>query len=341
MPDITEQQVYEALGLPGQDAGQGAQEQPSAETAAQTSPQANTGEGEKAQEVAAPAQENAESVTSGAGTEPTADAEEPEDGQKNADADADDDKSPLTPEQRRANAARRRQQEQQAAIDQAVSAALQAEREKNAADMKDFFTAAGIKNTFTGQIIGSMEEFKEWKAKFDGEQLQKELKAGRLTPELLERAISAHPTVRQAAAVAQASEAAKQQAQQAADKAKIDAEIAEISKMDPTVQKVEDLLTMPTAKEFYAAVQRGNSFLDAFKLANHDRLLAASAEAARQQALNNTRSKDHLSATGNTRGTGMASVPPDQLAMFRAFMPNASDAEIQAYWNNYQKSKGG
>lgn len=341
MPDITEQQVYEALGLPGQDAGQGAQEQSSAEAASQTSPQADTGEGGKAQEAADPAQEDAESVTSGKETEPTADAGMPNDGESNTDTVADDDKSPLTPEQRRANAARRRQQEQQAAIDQAVSTALQAEREKNAAEMKDFFAAAGIKNTFTGQVIGSMEEFNEWKEKFDSEQLQKSLKAGRLTPELLDQVISAHPTVRQAAAVVQAGEAAKQQAQQAADKARIDAEIAEISKLDPTIQKVEDLLTMPTAKEFYAAVKRGNSFLDAFKLANHDRLLAASAEAARQQALNNTRSKDHLSATGNTRGAGMASVPPDQLAMFRTFMPNASDAEIQAYWNNYQKSKGG
>ena len=93
---------------------------------------------------------------------------------------------------------------------------------------------------------------------------------------------------------------------------------------------------MPTAKEFYALVQKGNSFLDAFRLANYDRLTAQAAEAAKQQAQNLSRSKDHLTATTGQRGGGAISVPPDELRMFRELNPGASEADIQAYYNKYK-----
>ena len=56
-----------------------------------------------------------------------------------------------------------------------------------------------------------------------------------------------------------------------------------------------------------------------------------------QQALNNARGKDHLRSTGNAQGSGALSVPAEEMAMFRLFNPNATEAEIQKFYNKHHK----
>lgn len=238
-----------------------------------------------------------------------------------------------TAEQRRENAARRRREEIRATVDRAVQEALTAERERNQKELEDLFAAAGIKNTKTGAPIKTMEEFNAWKAEFAEQKLQNDLKAGKLTQEGLNAAISQHPAIRKAQEVIQREEQARQDREAAEAQTRIEAELAEIRKMDPTINEVADLLKMPNAKEFYEKVKKGYSFLDAFYLVNRERLAEQTAAAAREQAASNARGKDHLKGTGGTRGAGAMSVPPEEMRIFRAMMPDASDAEIQAYYN--------
>lgn len=335
MAEFTEQQVYEALGL-------GAKEQETAAPAPgaqEPEPQAEpTTGGAKEQEPAAPAsQEEPPAQEEPEGTPP---AQEPEGGSAAEEPAQQPDKGPgqqLTEEQRKENAARRRREETQAAIDKAVQDAVKAEQDRSKAEMDAFFAAAALKNTLTGKPITNMEEFNEWKQAFDAAKLQRDLKAGKLTPEGLQKVIEQTPAMKQVQQIAQKQEEAARQQSEAAAKARVDAEIAEIHKLDPTISEVKDLLKMPTAKEFYALVKKGNSFLDAFRLANYDRLTTAAAEAAKQQAMNNARSKDHLTGTGPQRGQGSSPVPPDEMAMFRLINPGATDAEIQAYYNKNKK----
>jgi hypothetical protein len=336
MAEFTEQQVYEALGL-------GAKEQEPAAPAPgaqEPEPQAEpaTG-GAKEQEPAAPAsQEEPPAQEEPEGTPP---AQEPEGGSAAEEpAQQQPDKAhgqQLTEEQRKENAARRRREETQAAIDKAVQDAVKAEQDRSKAEMDAFFAAAALKNTLTGKPITNMEEFNEWKQAFDAAKLQRDLKTGKLTPEGLQKVIEQTPAMKQVQQIAQKQEEAARQQSEVAAKARVDAEIAEIHKLDPTISEVKDLLKMPTAKEFYALVKKGNSFLDAFRLANYDRLTTAAAEAAKQQAMNNARSKDHLTGTGPQRGQGSSPVPPDEMAMFRLINPGATDAEIQAYYNKNKK----
>lgn len=317
--NFTEQQVYEALGL-----------------------------GEKVQEPAKPAEqgaeqpaekpEEAEQVTE-ATAEPEAQAvgdpkpdEKPEEGAG---------QQVMPPEQRRENAARRRQEEQRIAIDRAVQEAIRQEREKNTAEMQDFFAKAGLKNTVSGKPITNMEEFRAWNEQFSRAKLERELKEGKLTPEGLETAIGSHPAIRQAQQLA-ADRQAQEQAQKNDEiKARIDAEVAEIHKLDASINSLEDLLRAPYGQELYAMTQRGYSIKDAHFLLNHERLEQAKLEAARQQAMAGARNKDHLTGTGTPRGGGAISVPSSDLAMFRQFNPGASDAQIQEYYNKYMKAKGG
>lgn len=364
MPGMEEQQIYEALGVaPAQPEGEGAKAQEVAAPAAQPmngtaaqhagnagraaqEPTTPTGEGAKEQEPATPAGEQrngtpaqpaADAGRAPEGTTPASDPAPAPEGQK-AETEPQQDASAkegaaLTDEQRKEYAAQRRRQEQQDAINAAVNDALAREKERSKAEWADFFKKANLKNTLTQQPITNLEEFNDWAAAFEAAKLQRDLKAGKLTPEGLEKAISNNPVMQRMKEITERDEAARRERDMAAAKAKIDAELLEIQKLDPSIKDTHDLLTMPNAKEFYEYVKIGNSFIDAFYLANRERLAARTAEAAKQQTMNAARSKDHLNATGTARGAGASTVPAEEMEMFKLLNPNATDAEIQAYYN--------
>lgn len=318
MADITEAKIYEALGL---EQPAGAQVQDLADPAEEPSA-VLTEEGAQEQDSADPAEVDT----------PSSSMEDPE-----GENPQDQGKETLTPQQRRENAARRRQQEEKQRIDQAVSAAVAAEQQRSAEALKTLFARAGLKNTFTGQPITTMEEFDSYQQQFATAKLQQDLKAGTLTPEVLDQAISQHPMVKKAAELIRTSEESQKRQEEATARANIDAEVAKIHALDPSISSVGDLLNMPNAKAFYDYARRGLTLSEAYYLANREKLDNARAEAVRQQAMNNARGKDHLQATGNARGTGTVSVPAEQMAMFRLLNPNASEAEILNYYNKHLK----
>lgn len=328
MPPITEAKLYEAFGLtPPEETGAQVQEPAAPAAEAQTTEPA---EGAQAQEPAAPAAESVQPETEPSEGAPAQKAT----GEKQENRPGN---PPLSEEQRRINAARRRQQEQQAAIE----AALQAERSQTAVAMNQVFAKAGLKNTFTGAPITNLDEFQQWNAKFEETRLQRELQAGKLTVDGLHQAMDQHPAIQQAQQLIQQTQAQQQEQQRAAEQSRIEGELAEIAKLDPSIKSVADLLKMPTSSEFRGYVAKGYGFLDAFKLSNMESITNARAEAVKQEAMNNARGKDHLRATGNGRGTGAASVPTQQMALFRQMNPGKSDAEIQKFYNNYLSRKGG
>ena len=116
----------------------------------------------------------------------------------------------------------------------------------------------------------------------------------------------------------------------------VDAELEEIRQLDPEMTGLEAILVSETGEAFRAAVARGASFIEAFKLANFDRLRqkasAETAKRAEQAALNKARSKDHLQ-TARTSGSGSVAVPAEVKEMYHYLMPGKTDAEIQAHYN--------
>ena len=324
---ISEDQVYAALGL-------GAKAQEIADPAStgatnvdnDPTPANDAGEGAQVQDPADPAGDITD-PTDPVATEPTAGnaGNESGDGSGNV--------GQQSPEQRRANAARRRQQEQQQAIEQAVQAERQKWQQESDAEFEGFFKRANLKNNFTGEAITNMEQFRAWEEQHRQEAMRRGLESGKLTPEILNGLIDQHPVVQKASELVRRSEEETTRAQALATEAKVKAQLEEIAKLDPAIKTVEDLLKAPNAKEFYDLVKQGNTLVNAFRLANFDRLTTQAATAARQQAVINTRGKDHLQATGNSRGSGAASVPRDEMAMYRLFNPGASEAQIQAHFN--------
>lgn len=334
MSEMTEAKIYEALGLepPKSDTGANVQE-PAAPVQTQETIQSSA-EGANGQEVAEPAADDPITIP-GTQSEPGADPVDPE-----QDSGAADGGQVQTPEERRANAARRRQQEQQQAVDAAVAAARQEEQARSAAAIKDLFEKAGMKNTITGEPITTMEEMQQWQRQLRQAQLEKDLKAGKLTAEGLNQLIADHPDVQKAGEIQRQQEQQRAQQVQAEARARIEGELAEIGKLDPTIKSTGDLLKMPKAKEFYAYVQKGYSFIDSYRLAHFEEITQRNAEAARQQAQAAARGKEHLTVVGNPRNTGAASVPADQMQLYRMMNPGASEADIQKHFNKYQKRGG-
>lgn len=339
--ELTEEKIFSAFGLDPASANNPDAADPEDQGEEQTDPAYPQGtQGEREPEPAKAATES-ETDQEENEEEETDEGEEDEE-DDGAEDDADGAGAPgglQTAEERRANAARRRQQETQAAVNAAVQQALQQQAQQFAAQQQAFFQQAGLTNPFTKQPITNMDEFRAWKQAQEDARIQAELKSGKLTMETLNQMVSeaVQTQTRNAAQEAEINRqnaAAQQQAQQFQQD--VAAQLAEIRKTDPSIQSVADLLNKPYSNEFYAAVKRGNNYLDAFYLATRNQAAAQAAASARQRTMNSMASKAHMKRTG-INGKAGATITPEEEKMYRLFNPNATPEQIQAFQNKTKK----
>lgn len=116
----------------------------------------------------------------------------------------------------------------------------------------------------------------------------------------------------------------------------VDEQLRRIRALDPEIRSLEDLTRADNFETLYALVRRGNSLVDAFKLANFERLTQRAEASAMQRYRNGLESARHLSAT-QTRGMGGVPVPADVAAQYRAINPGISDGEIATHWNRQRR----
>lgn len=309
--NFTENDVYKALGL-GENVQEPAAPAPGGNIDPQTDPT-----GAKEQDPAAPA--GTDTDTPGTGEQPGTGDGKP---------------AAQTEQQRRENAARRRQAEQQ----QAVDTALAAERDKYDSQIKDIFAKVNLVNPETGKAIASMEELNAWHSAQAAKKLEEDLKKGKLTPEGLQQVIDQNPVVQKVKQQQAEAEAQAEKVRQAERENKAQKELEEIRKLNPEIKGMGDLLTMPNSKEFYDLVKQGCSFVQAYKLVNFDQLIKQVSQKAQVQADALARGKEHLTTT-QVRGAGAATVPNEELAIYRRMMPKATEAEIQAHYQKYKKTQ--
>ena len=279
--------------------------------------------GAEEQEAAAPAEEGAEEQEVAApavdesGEAPQETQEEPP--QK-------------TEEDARYAAARRKaeQERDQEAIAQArQEAQAQAQR-----TIDEAFRNAGLTNPYTNQPITSKAEYDAYLERFQAEQRENIQKKSGMSQVQFIQFLNSLPEIRQAREAQAKAEQATRQAREQAAKANLEQQMKEISKMDPTIKGLGDLAKMANYQQFVDLVKRGNTFTDAYKLANFDALTQRAAQASRQTAMQAAASKEHLTAT-TQRGQGAVTVPDEVKAEYRAFNPDATDEEIARHYNKY------
>lgn len=323
---IDEKALYDTLGLTYEDPDKPSSAAEDAETDRQQEPEAE----EKAAQKDREEQEGGGADPEEKETKPGQDeGKEPkEDEKKNS--------QQQTMEQRARAAESRRQAQQRKAVEEAVA------RERAAEDQrwKEFFATAGLKSPVDGKPITTREEYEAYQRSMEERRIRQNLQKGQLLTEDIEaivrRAIAQQT---QGTAKEENSESAPERAAaegRTVTQEQVDAELEEIRQLDPAMTDLKAILESETGEAFRAAVERGASFIEAFKLANFDRLrqmtTAETAKRAEQAALNKARSKDHLQ-TSRSSGKGSASVPAEVKEMYRYLMPGKTDAEIQEHYN--------
>jgi len=296
----------------------GAEEQDVADPAADT-----TAQGENEQDVADPAEQNTENTPADGAAEGGNDSSEEEgEAGQNAEQNA-----------KFAAARRKAEAERDAAVEKAKAEA-QAEA---ARVINEAFKNSGLVNPYTKQPITSKEEYDAYRQRYEAERKKAMMRKSGMSDADFDAFVQNLPEVREAREAKEQAEQAKREAQQAAAKVKVDEQLKEIGALDPSIRSMEDLAKMPTYAKFYELVKKGNTLTDAFKLANYDALTKGAAAGARQAALNAAQGKQHMGQT-QTRGAGAVSVPAEVMEQYRAFNPDATEAEIRAHYaKNHKK----
>ncbi len=109
-----------------------------------------------------------------------------------------------------------------------------------------------------------------------------------------------------------------------------------IRAMDPEMEDVNAILRSEAGDRFREYVRRGLDFVDAYTLAARDRLGSLRDKKTEAAVRSSAGGKAHLAAT-SSRGEGSLNVPGGELAMIRELNPDASEAEIRAYYNMDKK----
>ena len=220
--------------------------------------------------------------------------------------------------------------------DLAVQKAREEVRVEMQKKLDDSIASLGLQNPYTKKPITTQAELDEYKQKLDVDKKSRIAKKAGMTEGEFDKYVEELPVVKSAKEqMARAEEAQKAAAAKEAE-AEINRQIAQIGEMDASIKSLDDLRKMENYKDFYALVKRGNTLVDAYKLVNFERLTSSATDRAKQSALNQVASKAHLDRTV-TRGAGAVTVPADMIAEYRAFNPDATDAEIRAHWAKYQK----
>lgn len=277
----------------------------------------------------------AESRREGGEAEENGEEQDTGDGEENREEPGNAEKSTQDKEKRARAAESRRQAQQRRAVEEAIAQERAAEDQR----WKDFFATAGLKSPVDGKPITTREEYEAYQRAVEERRIRQNLQKGQLLPEDIEAIVRK--------AIAQTKDTAKEQSHESeperaaamgrtVTQEQVDAELAEIRRLDPDMVDLKAILESETGGAFQEAVSRGASFIEAFKLANFDRLQQrSSAETARraeQAARNKARSKDHLQ-TSRTSGSGAVPVPADVKEMYHYLMPGKSDAEILEHYN--------
>ena len=288
-------------------------------------------EGEKEQEVTEPAQ---------AGTAQTESAEEqPGAEQPVALSSTEESKEtkPQTEEERKEQARLRRQREQAAR----ETEIRREETEKWDAKFREVFSTLGIKDaTNGGKQVETLEEFEQMQDRQRSAKMQRDLKAGKLTPEALRAAVMETPEVKevlQAASDAKAAAAeAEHRARLAQYNASMQSELAEIRRLNPAIKTTDDIIRMETGAEYARLLRTGLRPSEAYKLANFEQIQSSSRSAAEQAARNAAAGKAHLQPTP-TNGQQPLTVPEEYKRNMRRFNDGITDEEIARYYAESHK----
>lgn len=206
---------------------------------------------------------------------------------------------------------------------------------KAKADARIAQICKGVVHPRTGQPITTLEEYEDALYIQDKMARDKALQDKGVDPRIIDQAIQNNPTVRQA-------EAVLQQQQLALAQQKLEADLAEISKIDPSIKSFKDLDKLESIGEIMRKINEGWSLIDAFKTVEFENILARGKAGAKQSAINQTRGKAHLQGADSlAEDTDEVEIPKAEYESLKEVFPNKTGKELKKLYNQTLKKLGG
>ncbi len=218
------------------------------------------------------------------------------------------------------------------------------EKRRAVADDETYLDGAirslGIVDPYTNKPITTRAQYDAYNERAYKERRQRILDRSGMTEEELDEFIAALPEVRKAREDSGRAEALIRREREREARARVDAEVAKIAAMDPSVKSIADLTTGENYDKLLSYVKRGYELSDAWTLANFGRLREMAQASARQAAHNSQEGRAGMERS-RQRGQGDNSVPvpKDVKELYQTLNPGASDEEIRKYYNDYMKGR--
>lgn len=193
----------------------------------------------------------------------------------------------------------------------------------------------GYTNPRTGTPIKSVADYMEAVQAQRQMELEAQMEQAGVDVNLLNEAIANNPLIKEAAAI-------KQMNMETQAQAMLEEDFNKIIELDPTVTSREDVEKLDNYADVLNYVQQtGVRLADAYKIVNFERLAKAQEDAASQKAINQAKSKGHMTTPAGITNTSTAEdIPADIIETWRDQFPGKSDAELKALYNKGLKAKG-
>lgn len=194
----------------------------------------------------------------------------------------------------------------------------------------------GLVDPYTRKPITTKAQYDAYNERAVRERRQRILDRSGMTEEELDEFIATLPEVAKAREDSRRAEDFIRREREREARARVDAEVAKIAAMDPSVKSIADLTTGENYDKLLGYVKRGYELSDAWTLANFDRLREMDRASARQAAHNSQEGRAGMERS-RQRGQGDNSVPvpKEEKELFQALNPGASDEEIKKFYNDY------
>ena len=237
-------------------------------------------------------------------------------------------------ETRRRQAFGRRQREREAQ-QQAAEAAAQARVDRIYADMFQ-----GQNNPYTGQPIRSEADYRAYQEADRQARRTAQLQSAGIDPETVRGMVDEAVRPLRQQVQRQELAAIQEQAKAVNDRAQetIRQGVESVRQLyGAEVGSLEDIAAMPTGPQFNTYIQKGLSIEEAYYLANRKDIDTRRLGAARQAGINRASGKGHLAGMPAAAGESPYQPTEAEKEAYRAFMPEATDAEIAKAYGVYRK----
>ena len=215
----------------------------------------------------------------------------------------------------------------------AIAAAARRKAEQDAREaqkrMDDEFERrfGRYKNPITGERIRSQADYLaavDAQAQLDAE---KTVREQGIDPRAINTLVQNNPIVQKANEYLKIAE-------QKEAMAEINANVAEISKLNPDIKRLEDV----PKDVIKVAMDRGYSLVDAYKILNYGKTTSQKAEAIRQSAINQIKGKSHLNPmNGIAVNDNSVDIPTNLRGMWEEAFPDKTWDERKKLYNESLK----